>query len=199
MADAAHVDSETFAGWRNCFAVAGSHGFRERAFHHADHTRPVCRSKLNWMSLNAHIRRVNEHHLQIVQMSLQSRGFTPVWPVDDDIFRMTLTQFLPILLSQDAEVEGVQTPEVLMEVPLMVSKPRDSSVLAETCRSEQCEARDCSDCERSAVTHCARDSNSYARLTKTFRDKFATEPRGESTAAARCVEIGDQPTRTLSI
>ena len=51
-------------------------------------------------------------------MRLDSLGLMSIWPVDDDVLRVALLEFVPLLVREDVEIQIVERRDVLIDARL---------------------------------------------------------------------------------
>ena len=70
--DRAHHQLERLAGGQNRLAVARVHRLRKRSFHDPDHARPFACADFDLVFLDAGVRRISEHCLQVFGVLLNA-------------------------------------------------------------------------------------------------------------------------------
>src|SRR6266568_4207530 len=66
------------------------------------------------MHLDLDVRCVDEHCLEIFDVPLDAKRIVAVGPRHDDVFRVALTEPVPLLITEDVEVERVEDFEILL-------------------------------------------------------------------------------------
>src|SRR5207302_7375038 len=66
----------------------------------------------NRVHFDRDVRGVDEERLQIVDVLRDSFCLVTVWPGDDDVLRVTLLEPVPLLITEDVEVEHIERLEV---------------------------------------------------------------------------------------
>src|SRR3989454_8061448 len=115
VADGGHADREALARGLNEFAVAGGHGLRKRAGHHARYRGPGAGAEADGVHLDRDIRGEDEKRLQVLDVLLDSFRLVAVRPGHHDVFRVTFVQPVPFLVTKDVEVQRVEDLEVLLD------------------------------------------------------------------------------------
>src|SRR2546422_5491035 len=131
VTDGRHADCEALARGVNEFAVAGGHGLRKRAAHHARYRGPGAGAEANRVHLDRDVRRKDEEGLEVLDVLVDTFGLVAVGPGDDDVFRVAFVQPVPFLVTKDVEVQGVEDLEVLLDRwrLLLVSRRRRRGLL----------------------------------------------------------------------
>src|SRR3989454_191026 len=115
VTDGRHADCEAPARGLNEFAVAGGHGLRKRAGHHARYRGPGAGAEANRVHLDRDVRRKDEEGLEVLDVFVDTFGLVSVRPGHHDVFRVTFVQPVPFLVTKDVEVQGVEDLEVLLD------------------------------------------------------------------------------------
>src|SRR5207245_6407817 len=84
----------------------------EGASHDAGDRRPAARAEANRVHFDCDVRGVDEERLQILDVLGDPSRLMTVWPGDDDVLRVTLLEPVPLLITEDVEVEHIKCLEV---------------------------------------------------------------------------------------
>src|SRR5438132_7141558 len=112
MANRCHPDCEALAGGGYARSIGEGHGPCKRASHDAGDCRPAARAEANRVHFDCDVRGVDEERLQILDVLSDPSCLMTVWPSDDDVLRMTLLEPIPLLITEDVEVEHIERFEV---------------------------------------------------------------------------------------
>jgi len=112
VANRCHPDGEALAGGGDTRSIGEGHGPCKRASHDAGDRRPAARAEANRVHFDCDVRGVDEERLQILDVLSDPSCLMTVWPGDDDVLRVTLLEPLPLLITEDVEVEHIERLEV---------------------------------------------------------------------------------------
>src|SRR3989440_4972865 len=112
MANRCHPDCEALAGGGYARSIREGQGPCEGASHDAGDRRPAARAEANRVHFDCDVRGVDEERLQILDVLGDPSRLMTVWPGDDDVLRVTLLEPVPLLITEDVEVEHIERLEV---------------------------------------------------------------------------------------
>src|SRR2546425_2587566 len=112
VANGYHPDCEALARGGYARSIREGHGPCKGARHDAADRRPTARAEANRVHFDCDARGVDEEHLQILDVLGDPSCLMTVWPGDDDVLRVTLLEPVPLLITEDVEVEHIERLEV---------------------------------------------------------------------------------------
>src|SRR5439155_21230039 len=112
VANGYHPDCEAIARGGYARSIREGHGPCKGARHDAADRRPTDRAEANRVQFDCDARGVDEEHLQILDVLGDPSCLMTVWPGDDDVLRVTLLEPVPLLITEDVEVEHIKCLEV---------------------------------------------------------------------------------------
>src|SRR3989441_4314592 len=112
VANRCHPYCEALARGGYARSIRERHGPCKGARHDASDRRPAARAEANRVHFDCDVRGVDEEHLQILDVLGDPSCLMTVWPGDDDVLRVTLLEPVPLLITEDVEVEHIERLEV---------------------------------------------------------------------------------------
>src|SRR3989454_1947821 len=112
VANGYHPDCEALASGGYARSIREGHGPCKGARHDAAGRSPTARAGAHRVHFDCDARGVDEEHLQILDVLGDPSCLMTVWPGDDDVLRVTLLEPVPLLITEDVEVEHIERLEV---------------------------------------------------------------------------------------
>src|SRR2546425_6817516 len=112
VANRCHPYCEALARGGYARSIRERHGPCKGARHDASDRRPAARAEANRVHFDCDVRGVDEEHLQILDLLGDPSCLMTVWPGADHVLRVTLLEPVPLLITEDVEVEHIERLEV---------------------------------------------------------------------------------------